>query len=114
MSPSCRWMSACSQAPLSARQRASLFARSFRIRTFTDPGTPHWLRYVAGSALMGFGGILAVGCTIGAGFTGGAVLAISSLVALASMVLSAIVADRVLDGRSATRTAQSALGVPAE
>lgn len=93
---------------------ASLFARSFKVRTFADPGTPHWLRYVAGSVLMGFGGILAVGCTIGAGFTGGAVLAISSLVALASMILSAIVADRVVDGRKTQNAEQAPFAVAAE
>lgn len=92
---------------------ASLLSRSFRIRTFTDPGTPHWLRYAAGGVLMGFGGILAVGCTIGAGFTGGAVLAISSLVALASMVLLAIIADRLIDTRNATAD-PSPVAVPAE
>jgi len=93
---------------------ASLFAQSFRVRTFADPGTPHWLRYVAGSVLMGFGGILAVGCTIGAGFTGGAVLAISSLIALASMLLSAIVADRVVDGRKVPAVDPAPVAVPAE
>ena len=55
------------------------------------------LRYTIGAVLMGFGGILAVGCTIGAGFTGGAVLAVSSLVGLAAMVVGAALADRFID-----------------
>lgn len=86
----------------------------FRIRTFAEPGTPHWLRYVGGSVLMGFGGILAVGCTVGAGFTGGAVLAVSALVALTAMVTSAMVADRVLDGRPAEAAVRTAQPQPAE
>mgnify|MGYP000088422213 CR=1 FL=1 len=93
---------------------ASVVAGSFRIRTFGEVGTPHWLRYAAGSALMGFGGILAVGCTIGAGFTGGSVLAITSLAALLSMVLSAMIADRVLDGAKAVAIDRQAVAAPAE
>jgi uncharacterized membrane protein YedE/YeeE len=70
--------------------------RSFKFRTFAEPGAPHWTRYITGGALMGFGGILAVGCTIGAGFTGGSVLAISSLLALAAMLVSAVLTDYLL------------------
>ncbi|PWW01911.1 sulfur transporter [Hoeflea marina] len=76
---------------------ASLLFGQFRIATFSEAGTPSILRYTVGAVLMGFGGILAVGCTIGAGFTGGSVLAISSLTGLAAMVLGAAVTDRVLD-----------------
>ncbi|MEF2552817.1 YeeE/YedE family protein [Aurantimonas sp. A2-1-M11] len=76
---------------------AAVLSGNFRIATFSEPGTPPILRYTIGAALMGFGGILAVGCTIGAGFTGGAVLAVSSLVGLASMVVGAAVADRIID-----------------
>ena len=77
---------------------AALLFRDFRIATFRDPEAPSIWRYAIGSALMGFGGILAVGCTIGAGLTGGSVLAVSSLLGLASMIAGAAVADRVIDG----------------
>lgn len=77
---------------------ASLAMGSFRIATFGEPGTPSILRYAIGGALMGFGGILAVGCTIGAGLTGGSVLAVSSLAGLAAMIGGAALADRLLDG----------------
>lgn len=93
---------------------ASLAFGSFRIRTFAEAGAPHWLRYVAGSVLMGFGGILAVGCTVGAGFTGGAVLAVSALIALASMVLSAMLADKVIDGNRHPAASPVPIAVPAE
>ncbi|QKV17589.1 YeeE/YedE family protein [Oricola thermophila] len=92
---------------------ASILSGSFRIRTFAEPGTPHWLRYAAGSVLMGFGGILAVGCTIGAGFTGGAVMAISSLFALASMILSAMITDRLVDRNRRSRPQRSATAMAA-
>ncbi|TIP10525.1 MAG: YeeE/YedE family protein [Mesorhizobium sp.] len=91
---------------------ASVFTRQFRISTFSEPGTPSILRYAAGSTLMGFGGILAVGCTIGAGFTGGSVLAVTSLVAIVSMVVAASIAGRLVDGLRETR--KSAPFVPAE
>ena len=78
---------------------AAILFRDFRLATFSDPEAPSILRYAAGSAMMGFGGILAVGCTIGAGFTGGSVLAITSLAGLLSMAAGAAVTDRVLAAR---------------
>ena len=91
---------------------ASLLFREFRIATFAEPGTPSILRYTAGAALMGFGGILAVGCTIGAGFTGGSVLAVSSLVGLASMLAGGAITDILVDRPRASRDASTA--VPAQ
>ena len=43
-------------------------------------------RYSLGASLMGFGGVLAGGCSVGAGLTGGALFALGPLLALASMV----------------------------
>jgi len=82
---------------------AAVIFRNFRISTFSEPGTPSILRYATGGVLMGFGGILAVGCTVGAGLTGGSVLAISSLTGLAAMMAGAGVADRVIDGYAQAR-----------
>ncbi|MBW3096908.1 YeeE/YedE family protein [Pseudohoeflea coraliihabitans] len=79
---------------------AALLFRDLRLAKFGETGTPSVFRYVGGAALMGFGGILAVGCTIGAGFTGGSVLALSSLLGLASMVAGAAVTDLFIDRRS--------------
>jgi uncharacterized membrane protein YedE/YeeE len=76
---------------------AAIVSRSFRIQTFAEPGVPSIPRYVSGASLMGFGGVLAGGCTVGAGLSGGSILAVSALVALAAMALGAIAADRVLD-----------------
>ena len=47
------------------------------------------LRYAGGAALMGAGGVLALGCTIGNGLTGMASLAPTSIIALPAMVLAA-------------------------
>jgi hypothetical protein len=47
------------------------------------------LRYALGAALMGAGGVLALGCTIGNGLTGVASLAPTSFIAVPAMVLAA-------------------------
>ncbi len=47
------------------------------------------VRYAGGAALMGAGGVLALGCTIGNGLTGVASLAPTSVIALPAMVLAA-------------------------
>ncbi len=53
-------------------------------------------RYAAGASLMGFGGVLAGGCSVGAGLTGGALFALGPLVALASMVGGSLLTELVL------------------
>lgn len=92
---------------------ASLVFRSFKLRRFGETGTPHFVRYLAGGALMGFGGILAVGCTVGAGFTGGSVLAVSSLLGLAAMMSFCAATDLILR-RAEGRTAEKTVPAPAE
>ncbi|SKA03141.1 hypothetical protein SAMN02745126_03230 [Enhydrobacter aerosaccus] len=47
------------------------------------------LRYAFGAALMGVGGVLALGCTIGNGLTGVASLAPTSFIAVPAMVVAA-------------------------
>lgn len=46
-------------------------------------------RHLLGAFLMGFGGIAALGCTIGQGITGVSTLAVGSIVAIASILLGA-------------------------
>ncbi|UYO44103.1 YeeE/YedE family protein [Rhodopseudomonas palustris] len=53
-------------------------------------------RHVAGAALMGFGGILTGGCTIGQGITAGSVMALSWPIAIAGMTLGARIGIAVL------------------
>ena len=78
---------------------AALIAREFRWQSFdADTGM---LRYLVGASLMGFGGMLAGGCAVGAGVTGGSVMALTAWIALLAMWLSAGIADAVMDRRSA-------------
>ena len=78
---------------------ASLLFREFRIATFAEPGTPSILRYTAGAALMGFGGMLAGGCAIGNGVTGGSVFAGTAWLALFCMWIGGMSMDVILGGR---------------
>ena len=53
-------------------------------------------RHLTGAVLMGFGGILAGGCTIGQGLTAGSMLAVSWPLAIGGMVLGARIGIAVL------------------
>ena len=61
--------------------------RDFRLEGFAEPRD--MLRYAGGAALMGAGGVLALGCTVGNGLTGVASLAPTSFIAVPAMVLAA-------------------------
>ncbi len=54
-----------------------------------------FLRYAAGAGLMGVGGVLAGGCTVGAGLSGSATLSVAGLLALASIVAGGLVTARL-------------------
>ncbi|MCX7365502.1 MAG: YeeE/YedE family protein [Alphaproteobacteria bacterium] len=62
-------------------------SRDFRLVGFERP--VDMLRYAGGAALMGVGGVLALGCSIGNGLTGVASLAPVSFLSLPAMVLAA-------------------------
>jgi uncharacterized membrane protein YedE/YeeE len=87
---------------------AALATRQFKIETFNNDAPP-LLRYIAGACLMGFGGMLAGGCAVGAGITGGSVMALTAWAALFAMWLGAGLADLVFD-RSAPALASSVKG----
>lgn len=79
---------------------ASALARGeARLESFEN--APQMLRYIAGGALMGFGGVLAGGCTVGAGLSGVSGLSVAALIALASIAVGAVAADRLFDRRRA-------------
>ncbi|MFZ4807973.1 MAG: YeeE/YedE family protein [Hyphomicrobiaceae bacterium] len=63
---------------------AALASGRFRVVGFS--GTDDTVRHLVGAALMGVGGVLATGCTIGQGITGVSTLAVTSLLALAAIV----------------------------
>ena len=54
-------------------------------------------RYLLGSVLMGFGGVLAGGCSVGAGLSGVSNLSIAALLALAAMIFGARVTAKLLE-----------------
>lgn len=62
----------------------SVFSKSFRIEWFFD--TKDFVTHLVGAILMGFGGVLALGCTIGQGITGVSTLAVGSIAALLAII----------------------------
>ncbi|MCW5748690.1 MAG: YeeE/YedE family protein [Alphaproteobacteria bacterium] len=77
--------------PLGAATVA-LLRREVRLEGFDGAG--HTRRYLVGGVLMGVGGVLSVGCTIGQGLTGVSTLSIGSLLATASIFVGAALAMR--------------------
>ena len=78
---------------------SSKLTGSFHLSTFVD--TPDTIRNMLGGALMGFGGILALGCTIGQGITGMSTLALGSVLATLAIIAGGVAGvkymERVLD-----------------
>lgn len=94
---------------------AAIASGQFRIAGFREPSAAHPARYVAGAVLMGFGGVLAGGCTIGAGLSGGSALAVSALAALGAMAAGAALAHLALETRGKQVAAEPRIvTVPAE
>lgn len=75
-----------------------------RLVSFESPRQT--VRYLAGAGLMGFGGVLALGCTTGQGLAGVSTLAPPSFVALGAIVVG-MWAGIAWDSRSASATAPS-------
>jgi hypothetical protein len=63
---------------------ASVTAGRFNLTTFASPADT--LRNLFGAALMGIGGVMALGCTIGQSVTGVSTLAIGSFLTFAAIV----------------------------
>jgi uncharacterized protein len=59
----------------------------FHLEGYSSPR--HMLRSAGGAALMGIGGVMAFGCSIGQGLTGMSTLALGSFVAVAGILLGA-------------------------
>ncbi|CCE04233.1 conserved membrane hypothetical protein [Bradyrhizobium sp. STM 3843] len=62
----------------------ALATRRFKLEGFHSPR--HMLRSSAGAALMGAGGVMAFGCSVGQGLTGLSTLALTSFVAVAGIL----------------------------
>lgn len=67
----------------------------FRITTFSGVGDT--LRSLSGAALMGIGGVMALGCSIGQGLTGISTLAFGSFLSFVAIVIGAIIGLKTLE-----------------
>lgn len=79
----------------------SLLAGRFRWHSFVSPRETG--RYMAGALLMGVGGVLAGGCTLGAGLAGVPTLSVATILALAAMAAGALATNAALNLRAAPR-----------
>jgi len=70
----------------------AIATRTFRLESFRD--AEDLILHLVGGALMGFGGVLALGCTIGQGISGLSTLALGSLVAFFSIIAGAVLTMR--------------------
>ena len=71
----------------------SLLSRSFRIEWFVN--IKDFFMHFIGAVLMGFGGVMAMGCTIGQGITGVSTLAIGSVLTFLSIVFGSALTMKI-------------------
>ena len=81
--------------------------REFRIETFSQRSD--MINHLVGGALMGIGGVLSLGCTVGQGITGLSTLALGSVIATLSIMLGCAVTMRVAYHRMDERGTVSSL-----
>lgn len=72
----------------------ALATRSFRLESFRD--ADDLLAHIGGAALMGFGGVLALGCTIGQGLSGVSTLSLGSFLVFFCIVTGAAAAMKLM------------------
>ena len=68
---------------------------TFRIESFSDAND--MFRHLIGGAIMGVGGVMALGCTIGQGLSGMSTLALGSLIALLSIIAGGVLGIKYLE-----------------
>lgn len=71
----------------------ALISRSFRIEWFASGRD--FVNHLVGAILMGFGGVLAMGCTIGQGVTGFSTLALGSILTFVAIVIGSAATMKV-------------------
>ena len=71
----------------------SILSNNFRIEWFLSK--QDFIRHIIGAVLIGVGGVLAMGCTIGQGVTGISTLAIGSFITLIFIILGAAITMKV-------------------
>lgn len=73
---------------------ASILSRRFKIIWFYDRSD--MVKHLFGAALMGIGGVLGMGCTIGQGITGVSTLSVGSLLVLGSIIFGSMLTMKVI------------------
>lgn len=68
----------------------AIATRGFRIEGFNGPEDT--ANHLIGGTLMGIGGVIALGCTVGQGLSGLSTLAVGSLIAFLSIIVGAVAA----------------------
>ena len=86
------WDASVSAGGSSGGAAVALARRSFRWEGFG--GVEDTANHLLGAALMGVGGVTALGCTIGQGLSGLSTLSLGSFIALAAIFAGAVVALR--------------------
>jgi uncharacterized membrane protein YedE/YeeE len=71
----------------------SLITRSFRIEWFNS--FKDFYMHMIGAVLMGFGGVLGLGCTVGQGISGVSTLALGSFIVFASIVFGSAITMKI-------------------
>ncbi|MEW5965388.1 MAG: YeeE/YedE family protein [Pseudomonadota bacterium] len=71
----------------------SLVSKSFRIEWFASGRD--FVNHLIGATLMGFGGVLAMGCTVGQAITGFSTLALGSIFTFIAIVLGAAITMKI-------------------
>ncbi len=74
---------------------AALWGRELKLEGFKDGHSMR--RYLAGAVCMGFGGMLAGGCAVGAGVSGAAIFALTAWIALIGMWVGAGLTNALID-----------------
>ncbi len=73
----------------------AISTRHFTLATFND--TPDTVRNLTGAAMMGIGGVLGLGCTIGQAITGVSTLALGSFITFAAIATGAVLGIKLLE-----------------
>ncbi len=87
----------------------AIISRTFRIETFSNQS--EMVGHLIGAVMMGFGGVLSFGCTIGQGVTGMSTLSIGSFITLLMIVFGSALTMKVQYHMLDERSFISAVGV---
>ena len=71
----------------------SITSNSFRVEWFASK--QDFVRHILGAVLIGIGGVLSLGCTIGQGVSGVSTLALGSFITLISIILGAAISMKI-------------------